>query len=323
MLLIYLPQNTPRSEYIFDTIFINTFGIKYSTTNNVTEFENHHGEKLNYSGKRIKDETFIKASPLLSENFIHDIQVPVEEKGQMKVLFPNNEMCDVGFDIFSSVFYMLSRYEEYLAFTADRYGRYKGTDSIAFQNNFLQIPIVDKWIQLFKGFLQTKFPGLKFKTSKFEALVTYDIDVAYKFKGRSFRRNTGSVIKDFLQFDFQNIQARIRTFNNKCDDPWDTYDYLQETIMKNNLNSIFFFLLGDQSIHDRNLNYNNPVMKNLINKINTFSEIGIHPSFISSLFPEKISIEKQRLEMISGKQIYKSRQHFLKFILPGTYNSFD
>jgi hypothetical protein len=42
-----------------------------------------------------------------------------------KVLFPNNELYDAGFDVFSSVFYMLSRLREYLPFTPDKYGRFK------------------------------------------------------------------------------------------------------------------------------------------------------------------------------------------------------
>lgn len=61
-------------------------------------------------------------------------------------------------------------------------------------------------------------------------------------------------------------------------------------------------------------------MTELINKISEFSDIGIHPSYKSSEHPEKILIEKARLEKIAGKQITKSRQHYLKFNLPGTYN---
>lgn len=319
MLLIYSDQISPRHQYIFDTIFLNEFGIEYDTTDDRGIFKNHAGEKINYSASRINNEFFIKAAPLLFENFIKNIEVPVSEKYQLKVLFPNKEQCDLGFDIFSAVFYMLSRYEECLPFTPDKYGRFKAEDSFAYQNQFLQIPIVDKWMELFKNILQKKITSLKFKSSKFEAIVTYDIDVAYKFKGRSFKRNAGSTIKDLLKFNFKNIQNRFHTLTNKYRDPWDTYDYLSETIVQNNLHSIFFFLMGNNSINDRNLDYRNSVMQNLINKIKSFSEIGIHPSFKTSLFNEKILIEKQRLEKISGKKIIRSRQHFLKFIMPETY----
>ena len=124
-----------------------------------------------------------------------------------------------------------------------------------------------------------------------------------------------------MNFNFKNIYSRIQTLNNKQEDPWDVYDYLQETIVRNNLDSIFFFLLSDGSIHDRNLNYKNPLVKKLIDRIKSFSEIGIHPSYKTSSFPEKILSEKKRLEKLSGKIINKSRQHYLKFILPETYNS--
>src|ERR1019366_7937000 len=105
MLLIYLPEVSPRSKYIFDIIFTHEFGIGYNTTANIAAFENHTEEKINYTVNRIKDEFFIK-----------NIEVPVTEKGRTKVLFPNNEFCDLGFDIFAATFYMVSRYEEYLSF---------------------------------------------------------------------------------------------------------------------------------------------------------------------------------------------------------------
>ena len=321
MLLIYLPKTSSRIEYIFDAIFLNELGINYNTTTNIEIFKNYSEEKINYSANRIENEFFVKASSLLSENFIRNINIEIKEKNQIKVLFPNNEFCDIGFDIFSSVFYMLSRYEEYLPFTPDEYGRYKASDSLAYKNNFLEIPVVDKWIQQFKNILQKKFPALELKSSTFTSIVTYDIDVAYKFKGRDFKRNAGSIIKDFFKADFKNIQSRIQTLYKKCKDPWDTYDYLSKTIIENYLQSIFFFLLGDSSINDRNISYENPVMKNLIDKIKNVSEIGIHPSFKSSFLNEKILIEKQRLEKIADKKIIKSRQHFLKFTLPNTYNA--
>jgi hypothetical protein len=62
-------------------------------------------------------------------------------------------------------------------------------------------------------------------------------------------------------------------------------------------------------------------MKKLISKIKASSGIGIHPSFTTTDFPEKILVEKERLEHIADKTITKSRQHFLKFKLPDTYNS--
>ena len=321
MMLIYLPVTTPRSKYIFDVIFNNEFGINFRTTNDLSFFEKYTEEKINYSDDRQKDEFFIKANSLLSENFIEKKLFPDMKEGNEKILFQNPESCDLGFDLFSATFFMLSRYEEYLPFTADAFGRYMAEDSLAYRKNFLHIPVVDKWIQQFKNVLEKKFPTIIFKKQEFKALVTYDIDVAYKFLGRSFKRNLGSVTIDLLKLDFKNIQSRIKTFSSKQRDPWDIYDYLKETITKNNLHAVFFFLLAENTKHDRNLDYKHPLMKTLVNHIESFSETGIHPSFNSGLNPKLMLLEKEKLERISGKKITKSRQHFLKFSLPETYNS--
>ena len=321
MLLIYLNKSSSRSKYIFDIIFNHEFGIKYNTTDSITEFESYSEEKINYSDKRIHDEFFVKSVTLLSEDFLKNTEITVTEKDGLKVLFPSSEPCDVGFDIFSSVFYMLSRYEEYLPFIPDKHGRFKGTESFAYRNNFLRLPVADIWINHFKNRLQKKFPRLKFKPSHFKTIVTYDIDVAYKYIGRSVTRIIATTAKDLLRLDFRNIYRRFQTLYKDKKDPWDTYDYLKESIESNHLDSIFFFLLSDKSKHDRNLDFKNPAIKELVNKIKLFSEIGIHPSYKTSLFPGKISTEKKRLEDLSGKNIYKSRQHFLKFDLPATYNA--
>lgn len=320
MLLIYFPKKSSRCDYVLDLILKHELGIEYHTTTNITAFHNYSEEKINYSNSKITNELFIKASSFLFENEIKKQEIKIEEKDQAKTLFPNKD-CDLGFDIFSAVFYMVSRYEEYLPFTPDQLGRYKASDSLAFQNNFLQKPIVNIWINIFKNTLQEKFPSLKLKSSVFNAIVTYDIDVAYKYRGRSAGRMIGSALRDFLAFKIKNIIIRKKTLLKIQKDPWDVYDDLREVILQNKLNSIFFFLLADKNKHDRNLDYKNPLMKELINKIKSFSGIGIHPSFTSSSFPEKIVLEKERLENLSSERINKSRQHYLKFILPGTYNS--
>lgn len=318
MLLIYIPAITQRSEYVFDLIFKDELGIEYRFTTDSKIFEEYELEKINYSSARFREEFFIKSSSLLYEKSISKINIPVDKKHDITVLFPDHSSCDLGFDIFAAVFFMVSRYEEYLPFTPDTHGRFKAADSFAYKNNLLQYPVVNIWINYFKNVLQQKFPALQFKTQSFKAIVTYDIDIAYKFRGRSILRLAGATVKDSFTLKFKNILHRVQALSTKKD-PWGTYDYLKDIIKRNNLNSVFFFLLGDYSQHDKNINYDYPLMSEVINMVSEFSEIGIHPSYKSLEFPEKISIEKKRLEKIVDKPINKSRQHFLRFKLPDTY----
>ena len=318
MLLIYLPSITKRSKYVFELIFKNEFGLEYITTSDIQNFKAHQQEKINYSLLRVGEEIFIKASSLLFEQSIKKINVPIETKHNVPVLFPD-DAGDIDFDIFAAVFYMVSRYEEYLPFIPDEHGRFKASESLAYKNNFLQYPVVNIWLQHLKDILQNKYPSLQCKPSSFKAIVTYDIDIAYAYKGRSLFRMAGATARDVLTLKFTNIFKRMRSlFYSK--DPWDTYAFLQEIILQKKLSSIYFFLLGDYSRYDKNIKYDHPLMKALVNKISAFSDIGIHPSYKSSVTPEKILIEKSRLEQITNKIITKSRQHYLRFNLPDTYN---
>ena len=320
MLIIYIPKNSERCQYILELIFKQELGIEYRIVTDQKLFSMHREEKINYSNSRLPDSFFVNAGPLLFEKEISQQNIIITQKDQVKVLF-TNEHCDLGFDIFSSVFYMVSRYEEYLPFTPDNHGRFKATDSLAFKHNFLEQPIVNIWIDIFKNILQQRFPSLKIKPSSFNAIITYDIDVAYKFKGRSISRTLGATAKDIFKLKLKNIYQRLFTLLNIQKDPWDVYSYLRGTALKANLKPIFFFLVADKSTNDRNLDYKNPLMKSLVKKVMEFSDIGIHPSYATTESPEKIATEKKRLEQISGKKITKSRQHYLKLVLPHTYRS--
>lgn len=318
MLLIYLPDITTRCEYIFELILGQHLGLQYRITKNLDEFEIYLEEKINYSGRRFSAEFFIKSSGFLQDDSIKKFTPEISTVQSMTVLFPGSD-SDTGFDIFSAAFYMVSRYEEYLPYTPDEWGRFNHTESFAYKNNFLQKPVVDLWIQHLKYQLHKKYPSLHFSNSKFNAILTYDIDVAFKYKGRNFMRTSGAIVKSLINLDFKNTLERLKTLAGSAEDPWDIYDSLREKIKTKNIQSIFFFLVGKKSMYDRNLHPGHHMMKKLVHKIKGFGEAGLHPSYYSSTRPEKFLEEKEKLEKISGHSIFKSRQHFLKFNLPDTY----
>ena len=242
LLLIYLPALSPRCNFIFDLVFKDELGIQYATTTDVIEFQNFSGPKLNYSDFSFSDECFIKSHGLLFENEIKKHEIEIQKKEGIPLLFYTNDNL-LDFDIFSAVFYLVSRYEEYLPFIADEYGRYKAENSLAFKNNFLQIPVVNIWINMLKDILQKKYLALQMKLCQFNAIVTYDIDVAFKYSGRNFGRSCGAVFKNFFSFNLKDVYERLAVLLKWKKDPWDVYDDLSEIISKNKLPSIFFFFI--------------------------------------------------------------------------------
>ena len=320
MLLIYLSKQTKRSEFIFKQIFECQLGITYSITSDKSQFSAHKNEKICYDSERFSNDFFIKASGLLSDESLKEWDVRPGELIGRKILFTNDD-CDLGFDIFSASFLLLSRYEEYLPYKEDEFGRYPAAESISFHHGFLNVPIVDYWIQDFGKILLNKFPSLSIKRNTFQAILTYDIDVAYQYKGRSIWRNTGSLIKDLLKFNLNNIRKRWHVIIQHQPDPWDVYDNLLAKCRTSGFETIFFFLVGNKSAHDRNLDFKNPAMKTLISTIKKRTKVGIHPSLMSNKNTALLEIEKERLEAIIKEKVVRSRQHYLKIKFPATYHN--
>lgn len=122
-------------EYVFTT--------RVQLTDDKTFFDTYEGEKINYSRENFScNAWYLRPSGLLTQTDIRYFQPEVNVHRQRKVLFPIQE-TDFPFDIFSAVFFLLSRYEEYLPHETDAYGRFDYTGSIAWQHQFLQWPQID------------------------------------------------------------------------------------------------------------------------------------------------------------------------------------
>ena len=177
MFLIYISKSSPRLDYVLDFIFNEIYGISFKTTKDRDYFKSYSGYKLNYSKERIEDELFIKSDDFIYEIIIKKISLNVSNQNGFEIFFQNNS--DLHFDLFSSVFYLLSRYEEYLPGAKDKHGRFSAKESIAFKNNFLDKPLVNIWLHDFKLKIKLKYPDIIFKKHIFSYISTIDVDQAY------------------------------------------------------------------------------------------------------------------------------------------------
>ena len=320
MLIIYTDNITPRVKYTFDYVFNELLGVDYKPESDLEKYNHYSGPKISYGPNEISSNHLLSHS-LLFEDDLKKTDVQVATNKNLTVLFPTNKESLLSHDIFSAVFFMISRYEEYLPFNADKHGRFTSDQSIAGKNKFLRKPVVNLWAEQFKEKLQEIYPILNFRNRKFEFINTIDIDNAYAYKGKSLWRKVGSLLRAVLVLDFVQISERFGVWFANRKDPYDTYDLIIRTHQKNNLNSIIFFLLGNYSSVDKNISHRSKVMHLLVNRISAKMKIGIHPSYLSNTNNGMVQIEKKRLEEISGKSVDVSRQHFLKLRFPGTYEN--
>jgi hypothetical protein len=157
MVLIYSHIGSSRLQYICSFVFKELLGIDYELTIDSDAFKNFTGVKINYSDTKITAaEFYIKNHTLLFDHGIQNQTIDCFIFENNKAFF-KTENSDLHFDIFAASFYLLSRYEEYLPHKKDMYGRYAHENSLAYQEGFLHLPLVNIWVKAFAEKLKQKF----------------------------------------------------------------------------------------------------------------------------------------------------------------------
>jgi len=331
MLLIYTTASTNRFSYIAEVLFTSVWPITYKITTNRDELLAYDGLAINYSAKRITHgEIWVQQHTLLFETGINPQQTDCFEWQGLKTFFKTSG--DIPFDIFAAAFYLITRYEEYLSHEKDEYGRYSHTNSIAYKQGFLHLPLVNFWMrELFQVHKftssQVHEPPLTFHhspftidDSRFTFIPTYDIDIAYAYKDKGMARNIGGFCKDLLTGKWKQLAERIKVYNGMGHDPFDTYQWLHELHEKYRLKPEYFFLLAAKNkLYDKNIPPNTKEMHRLVLQHAQKYPVGIHPSWQSGDDEGLLSQEIETLASITKKPVTKSRQHYIRMEIPSTY----
>ncbi len=315
-LLIYTPTQTNRVLFTFQFIFSEVLIADYQITSDKDEFLRYEGPVLNYSHQPLGKGMWIQSNPIMLESGIRDVDVKPSRWNRLPALFSCGPGPDLPFDPIAASFFLLSRYEEYLDFKPDELGRFPASQSVAFKNDFLEIPVVDHWAYKLGQILSVRYPELKFKKRSFKFLSTIDVDQAWAYKNKSVYRKLGGGILSLIKADFSDLKRRISTLILAKEDPFDTYQYIEEA--HHSINKIYFFQIGKYGPLDKNIPGNHPRMKSLIQSLKKRTDIGLHPSIRSVRFKE-LEGELNSLEDILGYEVKKSRQHYILLKFPKTY----
>ena len=319
MILIYSHKTTNRLIYTFKVIFNDLLKSEIKFTDDIDEFESSDLPKINYGHQKLNSGLFFQPAQLLYETGINEQNITFSSFNEYPCFYSVSKESTFPFDPFAASFYLISRYEEYLPQIRDNHDRFTANESLAFQNDFLQTPLVNIWANSILKELKKEYPNYNPTISKFEYISTIDIDNAYAYKFKGFLRITGGLIKSLLKGN--DFKDRINVLFNKTKDPYDTYGYQFEIHKRYNVKPIYFFLLGDYALNDKNIPVKNNHFQSLIKSISDYYEIGIHPSYSSNNDIKILTKEIKRLQTITHRNIDKSRQHFLKLSLPDTYRN--
>ncbi len=296
-IIIFTEKITNRINYIFDFILRNFSGIDYQITTDLAEFHSSKLAKLNFSNQFLNHEINFNVDDILLETTIRK---------------------DVDYSTLNEIstcFFWLSRYEEYIAKPEqfDLHHRFLGFD-LDYSK-----PIVDEICLEIQAQLKTKFPSISFKKRTFRQINTHDVDYAWKYLHHSTKIKIGSIAKKLLKGNLNEVKHQIAVLNQKKQDSYATFDYLKTLSEKHQVETIFFWLLGDYSTFDKNHHWKNKAQQKLINEVSTWAKVGIHPSYQANFEKELLTEEINRLKKIINQPIKKSRQHFIKLNFPQSY----
>jgi len=319
MLLIYTHKITNRFTYTMKHLFVQLMGVEISFTTKVEDFIKHQGPKITYTKQPLQNEFFIRSNDLLLEQGINDIQVKVHEWNGIPCFFKTDERSNIPYDIFSASFYLLSRYEEYLPHVKDELGRFPPETSLAYENGFLDVPVVDLWANMLLKALNERFPDISVKPRKYQFTSIINVTTSHCFAFRGLGRSLAGFFYDISRFKLSRLGKRIVVWFNPKKDPYDNFSELMEIHKKFKVRTMFFFQFADYSTHDKNISIHKNRFRYLIKSVADYSIVSLSASMAAGDDIETLKTEKKRLSNLINRPVKYSRMRYNKVFVPHTY----
>lgn len=319
LVIVWAERDSPRLRYVLDWLLRERLCLDYLLTQDKAEaLQSPRSLSYGWIGEDVP--SIHAATSLLWEEGIRKHAPQGEEWQGLYTLYLNEQSpCDIPFDMLAGIFYLLTRYEEYLPFTPDRHDRYPAEWSILFPQ--LERPVVDEWVEALRHFLQDIWKQ-DIPQKPFSFQPTYDIDIAWSYRFKGWKRTLGAALKDALAGRWQRVRQRVRVWRGREEDPYNSFVFLFSLHMMDAVRPTYFVLAAlKASAFDKNISPLHPRMAALIRALANGSGLGLHPSYFSNLYPERLREEKAVLERITHQAILLSRQHFIRLRFPGTYRA--
>lgn len=227
----------------------------------------------------------------------------------------------MSFDIFAAVFYLITRYEEYVALPQDfdEMGRYKATSSLAYQQNFLQTPLIDKWVVEFEKDLANSVACYGVGSQRhfsFRPLIV--IDTLFKYQNTSFVNNSYHFWGNLFKGKWTALSMQIKALLRLSDDPYCNFATLLQLHNRNNLLPIFFLRVSYDVWWKKPVYAFTQTYRKLLSHNYLFE---LHGSPESACNVHKLIAERKNLFKITKSQITMNCFHNLAFKLPMAYRN--
>lgn len=363
MLSIHTPELCKQEiDYVLSVVLTEWLGVPYHT-----EVGTHDSIEIEGNGRLLSlDTSFFQAAASawladvsmpklpLAELALDDVPVEITRRLQervpqvpssMPVLYgkPRIDVADenghgiaCGVDIFGSIFFMLSRYEEVVTPDRDEHDRFPATSSVAYRAGFLDRPIVNEYAELLWAMITYLWPGLQRKPREFRTLVSHDVDSPFAYAGLPrkavLRRMAGDVVKR------KSPTQALRTWKtwsavqrgDVANDPHNTFDFIMTESEKRGLVSAFYFIPDHSAgVIDGRYTLDDPEISELMREIwSRGHEIGLHTSYNTYEDEQQTVREAETLRQAMTRigidqDPIGGRQHYLRWATPQTFRNWE
>ena len=348
-LRIVAPDLPKELEWVCSVIFSDHLGINYTLeiadVDNFRLFLDHGSVELPnvffaLALERWLDPSSLPISPLavwdshasgLNPSLVES-RIPVIY-GSVKRLSANNDPdIYLPIDIFGSIFFMLSRYEEAVCRDRDAHDRFPATASLAYRDGFLDRPIVDEYIEILWSAMKTLLPRLERKQRTARTLISCDLDLPFdpacasayrlgrRLLGRTWRekslRSAPETIANYLA---------VGRGDYSCDPYRSAIDWIMD-INERAGNQVAFYFIPEQTDqkNDTADSVEEPRMRTIMRSIHVRGhEIGIHPGYNTYKHPANFAQSVNTLRRVMHEEgiqqeVLGGRQHYLRWETPTT-----
>jgi hypothetical protein len=241
----------------------------------------------------------------------------------------------LGVDIFGSIFFQLTRYEEIAEPSRDAHDRFPAGASLAHAEGFLTRPLVNEYVEVLWTALRRLWPRLQRKRHTFEERLSHDVDWPLH-AAVSPPRMAKSAIGDLVRrHDSGLALARLRAARahrrgDPAGDPYNTFDFIMDLSERRGLRSAFYFMAGATNpAFDGTYSLEDPWIGKLIRQLHDRGhEIGLHPSYETFRDPDAIRAERDALVHACARlgveqSEWGGRQHYLRWENPTTWSAWE
>lgn len=350
------PGYEPERRYIHDVLLRDVLGLSFRTevcagdSTQLTLDGDHEGKALTLPDRLFQTPPtrWLRAESLparpLQSGTIPDTLGPMRTlTRQLPVVYgrlpasgalfwEDGGGAHLGVDVFGSAFFLLTRYEERVAFCRDVHERFPDEATLAVREGFVERPLVDEYVEILWAAMRRLWPHLPRTTRRFRLVLTHDIDWPTCTAGRTVVQVLGRAVLDALrQRDERVLPARLTSYlrtrrAGPHADLWNTFDYIMDVSERAGLASAFY-VIADRSAGklDGSYSIDDPWIRRLMRRIHARGhELGLHTSYASFADPARIAREFDRLRAVCREEgidqhRWGGRGHYLRWRNPITW----